>query len=126
MPLTSQNWNRKLGNPFTTEALAPDAEATFDNAERRIITNIFAPVNAVPKLLGRVVIPTRFVKPDGRSWQFQFGAQLLVYPGGAANYTVGGAAPALNTATNLESAGIVWAPAIDLDTFYTAAGDVAS
>lgn len=126
MPFTSQNWQRQLANPFASEGLAPDAAIAIDDTNKQFVANIFATVSASPKLLGRIVIPTRFTKLEGQSWQWQFGAQLLVYPGGAANYAAGIATPALNTSSNITDAPIVWSPAIDLNAFYAAAGDVAS
>lgn len=120
MPIT-ENWSRPLANPNSTEALALTAAVVEDAANKRIIINLFATIGSSPKLIQRIVLPIEIHENILR-----VGAIHYVFPGGAANYVAGVATPALDAAVNYEEPESAWGPPIDLNAFYTAAGDAQS
>ena len=121
MALDSQNWNRPLANQFGTEALQVDGVLTQDATKGEFTLHLIAQISGKTKVLSRIV-----VKPELSGSQLKFTMKSLKYRGDAADFTPNGLVPLANAAVNIDTAIVTTTELIDLDAFYTAAGDLRS
>ncbi len=79
------------------------------------VIDIIATVGSNPKLLNRIILT-----PNISGYNLSFGGQILTFPGTAADRS-SVTVPANNASTGTASTFVT--PTVDLDAFYTAAGD---
>ncbi len=116
MALTSITWARPKATATLDETLAP--VAAIADAGDTAIVDIYASVNSANKVLVRVKL-----KLEKNGTDFRVGMSSLVFPGNATTYSAGGSTPADSAAVTGKSTPVVYSSTVDLDAFYSAAGD---
>lgn len=109
----SQDWTRPVTST-AAKAITPTADIAAVSGA--FVVDVYGTVNSLSKVLTRIRIPVEF-----SGFQFRVGSQFLLFPGSAANYSAGGTTPA--NAAAISTTDVVYSPYIDLNNFYTAAGE---
>lgn len=117
MALSAKNYDRPKLAQKLTENFTPIV-ALADNSNDTAILDIYANVNSANKVLCRVK-----VKVNVSGVNMAVTAQALVFPGTAATYSAGGTTPADAAAIAAQTTSEFPLASINLDSFYTEAGD---
>lgn len=116
MALNSVNYSRPAATQTNNEAIVIAAAVADDTANSRFIVDITATVNAATRLVKKVVITPEYsgvnLRLDIKEYHFA----------GSATYT-NSTNPAIATATNASAPFNGKTNWLDLDAFYTSAGD---
>lgn len=111
----SKNFNRPKLNATLSESASMSADVADGADGNSFVIDITTDVirddtTTVTKTLCRIVVPISIL-----GVQAEFSGNFYVFPGNAANYVAGGTTPALSAGTAGKT--------VDLDAFFTAAGD---
>lgn len=98
----------------TQEAITPNAEIFA--VGNGFVVDIYTTVSGNSKVLARVKIPSEF-----KGYEWRTGAQFLLFPGSATNYSNNGTTPV--DAAALKTSQVIYSEYLNLNTFYAAAGD---